>query len=92
MQDLRRQPEIHKGQMHMSQNKNYPLHPEQTHAAPPYAQLPLEEYERIMKENARMKETLKRHGITLLEEKWNAEDAREKSRTTKVIRLYRSQT
>lgn len=49
--------------------KQYPLHPNQTHASPLYTQLPLEEYEAIMKENARMKETLKRHGITLLEEK-----------------------
>jgi hypothetical protein len=46
---------------------NYPLHPNQTHAAPLYTQLPLEEYEAIMKENARMKEALKRHGITLLD-------------------------
>ena len=51
----------------MSQNTNYPLHPGQTLAAPLYTQLPLEEYERIMKENARMKEALKRHGITLID-------------------------
>ena len=61
----------------MTQKKDYPLHPGQTYASPLYTQLPLEEYEAIMKENARMKEALKRHGITLLEEKWNAEDARE---------------
>lgn len=53
----------------MTQKKNYPLHPGQTHTTPFYTQLPLEEYEAIMKENARMKEALKRHGITLLEEK-----------------------
>ena len=47
--------------------KQYPLHPGQTHASPLYTQLPLEEYEAIMKENARMKEALKRHGITLLD-------------------------
>jgi hypothetical protein len=32
-------------------SKNYPLHPGQTHAEPLYAQIPLEEYERLMKEN-----------------------------------------
>ena len=46
----------------------YPLHPGHTHAEPLYATVPLEEYERIMNENARMKEALKRHGITLLKE------------------------
>lgn len=46
----------------------YPLHPGQTHAEPLYATVPLEEYERIMTENMRMKEALKRHGITLLKE------------------------
>ena len=46
----------------------YPLHPGQTHADPLYVPVPLEEYKRIMKENRRMKESLKRHGITLLEE------------------------
>ena len=51
----------------MTQKKHYPLHPNQTHATPLYTQLPLEEYEAIMKENARMKEVLKRHGITLLD-------------------------
>ena len=47
---------------------NYPLHPGQTHA-----QIPLEEYESIKRENkllkeenARLNEVLKRHGITLL--------------------------
>lgn len=48
---------------------NYPLHPGQTHAEPYYCTIPLEEYEALKKENARMKEALKRHGITLLEEK-----------------------
>lgn len=48
-------------------SKEYPLHPGQTHASPLYTQLPLEEYEALMKENARMKEALKRHGITLLD-------------------------
>ena len=47
---------------------NYPLHPGQTHAQPLYAQIPLEEYESIMRENKRLKDVLKRHGITLLEE------------------------
>lgn len=49
-------------------SKDYPLHPGQTHAQPLYAQIPLEEYEALMKENARMKEALKRHGITLFKE------------------------
>ncbi len=44
--------------------KNYPLHPGQTHAQPLYAQIPLEEYERLMRENKRLKDVLKRHGIT----------------------------
>jgi len=66
LQDIRRQPKIYKRQMRMTKT-NYPLHPNQTHAAPLYTQLPLEEYEAIMKENARMKEALKRHGITLLD-------------------------
>lgn len=43
-------------------NDEYPLHPGQTHAEPLYATVPLEEYERIMTENLRMKETLKRLG------------------------------
>ena len=47
---------------------NYQLHPGQTHAQPLYAQIPLEEYERLMRENKRLKEVLKRHGITLLKE------------------------
>lgn len=46
----------------------YPLHPGQTHAQPLYAQIPLEEYESIMRENKRLKDVLKRHGITLLKE------------------------
>ena len=48
--------------------KDYPLHTGQTHAQPLYAQIPLEEYERLMKENERLKDVLKRHGITLLKE------------------------
>lgn len=55
-------------------NYPYPLHPGQTHAEPLYATIPLEEYESLHqriaaleKENVRMKEALKRHGITLLE-------------------------
>ena len=48
-------------------DKQYPLHPGQTNATPLYMQLPFEEYDRIMKENARMKEALKRHGITLFD-------------------------
>lgn len=32
-----------------------------------YMHITHEEYDRIMKENARMKEALKRHGITLLD-------------------------
>ena len=46
----------------------YPLHPGQTHAEPLYATIPLEEYERLMAENKRLKDVLKRHGITLLKE------------------------
>lgn len=46
----------------------YPLHPGQTHAQPLYAQIPLEEYETMMRENKRLKDVLKRHGITLLKE------------------------
>ena len=53
----------------MTKKTNYPLHPNQTSATPLYMQLPFEEYDAIMKENARMKEALKRHGITLLDEK-----------------------
>jgi len=56
-------------------DKHYPLHPGQTHAESLYAQIPLEEYERLMaenkrlkEENARLNEVLKRHGITLLKE------------------------
>ena len=49
-------------------NYPYPLHPGQTHADPFYSTVPLEEYEHIMRENRRMKEALKRHGITLLED------------------------
>lgn len=45
--------------------KEYPLHPGQTHADPLYATIPLEEYERIMTENRRMKEIIKQHGINL---------------------------
>ena len=47
------------------QTDSYPLHPEQAHAEPYYCTIPLEEYERIMTENRRMKEVLKQHGITL---------------------------
>ena len=47
---------------------DYPLHPGQTHAEPYYCTIPLEEYESIMRENKRLKDVLKRHGITLLEE------------------------
>ena len=36
-------------------SKDYPLHPGQTHAEPLYAQIPLEEYERLMRENKRLK-------------------------------------
>ena len=48
-------------------NKQYPLHPGQTHAEPYYCTIPLEEYETLKKDNARMKEALKRHGITLID-------------------------
>lgn len=48
-------------------NKQYPLHPGQTHAEPYYCTIPLEEYEALKKDNARMKEALKRHGITLID-------------------------
>ena len=53
----------------------YPLHPGQTQSSPLYAQIPLEEYESIMRENkllkeenSRLNEVLKRHGITLLKD------------------------
>lgn len=36
-------------------SKDYPLHPGQTHAEPLYAQIPLEEYEHLMRENKRLK-------------------------------------
>ena len=49
-------------------DKHYPLHPGQTHAQPLYAQIPLEEYESLMAENKKLKDVLKRHGITLLKE------------------------
>ena len=49
-------------------SKHYTLHPGQIHAQPLYAQIPLEEYERLMAENKRLKDVLKRHGITLLKE------------------------
>jgi hypothetical protein len=39
------------------------LHTDQ--AQPYYMTIPVEEYDRIMTENRRMKESLKRHGITL---------------------------
>ena len=48
--------------------KSYPLHPVQTHVEPYYCTIPLDEYENIMRENKRLKDVLKRHGITLLEE------------------------
>ena len=47
----------------------YPLHTPHTNADPYYCTIPLEEYESLIKENKRMKATLQRHGITLLEEK-----------------------
>ena len=47
---------------------DYQLHPGQTHAEPYYCTIPLEEYESIMRENKRLKDVLKRHGITLLKE------------------------
>lgn len=39
--------------------KQYPLHPGQTHASPLYTQLPLEEYEALMKENKALKQANK---------------------------------
>ncbi len=51
----------------MTQKKDYPLRPNQTHAEPYYCTIPLEEYEALKKDNARMKEALKRHGITLID-------------------------
>ena len=36
-------------------SKDYLLHPGQTHAEPLYAQIPLEAYERLMRENKRLK-------------------------------------
>lgn len=49
-------------------SKDYLLHPGQTHAQPLYVNIPMEEYEHIMQENKRLKDALKRHGITLLKE------------------------
>lgn len=72
MRTVRRQPEIHKGQVQMTTPKpkdQYPLHTPHTNADPYYCTIPLEEYESLIKENKRMKATLQRHGITLLEEK-----------------------
>lgn len=43
--------------------KEYPLHHE---ARPEYVTLPRDEYEALVTENARMKESLARHGIRLL--------------------------
>lgn len=40
-------------------SKEYPLHPGQTHASPLYTQLPLEEYEALMKENKALKQANK---------------------------------
>lgn len=40
-------------------SKEYPLHPGQTHTSPLYTQLPLEEYEAIMKENQALKQANK---------------------------------
>ncbi len=37
-------------------SKQYPPHPGQTHASPFYTQLPLEEYEALMKENKALKQ------------------------------------
>ena len=51
------------------QKDQYPLHTPHTNTDPYYCTIPLEEYEALKKDNARMKEALKRHGITLLEEK-----------------------
>jgi len=39
--------------------KQYPLHPGHTHASPLYTQLPLEEYEALMKENKALKQANK---------------------------------
>jgi hypothetical protein len=36
-------------------SNDYPLHPGQTHVEPLYVNIPLEEYESIMKENKRLK-------------------------------------
>ena len=44
------------------------LHPDQ--AQPYYINIPVEEYERIMTENRRMKETFKQHGINLPMDDW----------------------
>ena len=38
-------------------DKNYPLHPGQTHAQPLYTQLPLEEYENLMDEIKYLRQT-----------------------------------
>ena len=52
----------------MPKKCDYPAYPWQTHAQPLYAQIPLEEYKSVMRENKRLKDALKRHGITLLKE------------------------
>ena len=69
-------------------SKQYPLHPGQTHATPLYTQLPLEEYEAIMKENARMKEALKRHdhrGLRMAQETKKPEEQK-KEEAKKLLR------
>ena len=45
---------------------------------PFYVQIPLEEYEHLMSENKRLKEVLKRHGITLLNEDYIIAKLKEK--------------
>ena len=49
-------------------NNNYPLHPGQTHATPYYVTIPMEEYERLISENKRLNDALKRNGLNLVNE------------------------
>jgi cell division septum initiation protein DivIVA len=53
---------------------NYPLHPGQTHADPLYAQIPLEEYEALMKENKALKQANKNLIESVAELKQKLED------------------
>ena len=49
-------------------DKHYPLHHGQTHATPYYVTIPMEEYERLISENKRLNDALKRNGLNLVKE------------------------